>query len=110
MEVDDDGIPVAHAVAIPTPMPSAPTANFDSSNNNASRITTEEEKEEETSGTSTNAASNLGSAMGKTVGKLFKVDDSKQQALEKQGGKAGEAAGKGYTNVKGFVNAKLNKK
>jgi len=110
VEVDDDGIPVAHAVAIPTPMPSAPPADFDSSNNNASRITTEEEKEEETSGTSKTTASNLGSAMGKTVGKLFKVDDSNQQALEDRGKKTGEAVGKGYTNVKGFVNAKLNKK
>ena len=87
-----------------------PTSDFDSSNSHTSRITTEEEKEEETSGTSTNAASNLGSAMGKTVGKLFKVDDSNQQALEDRGKKTGEAVGKGYTNVNGFVNAKPNKK
>jgi hypothetical protein len=122
VEVDDDGIPVAHAEAIPTPMPppsstgetkkastadpmmpppSAPPAGFDASR------TTEEQKKEETSGTTTTAA-NLGSSMGKTVGKLFKVDDSKQQAMENRGKKAGEAVGKGFTNVKGFVNSKLN--
>jgi hypothetical protein len=46
--------------------------------------------------------------MGRMVGKLLKVDDSKQQDLENRGRKAGEAVGKGFTNVKGFVNAKLN--
>jgi hypothetical protein len=135
VEVDDDGIPVAHAEAIPTPMPppadidskyatasssaetkksstaepmmpppSAPPAGLNSSNT-ASRPM-DDQKEGETSGTT--AASNVGSSMGKTVGKLFKVDDSKQQALENRGKKAGEAVGKGFTNVKGFVNAKLN--
>jgi hypothetical protein len=97
-------IPEAYAEAIP---PSAPPADFDSKpSGTASGTRGSEQKEEEgKSGT----AGNLGSTMGKNVGKLFKVDETKQKDLENKGKQAGDAVSKGFTNASNFMKSKLNK-
>jgi hypothetical protein len=118
VDPNEPEIPVAYAEAIPTPMPppnssqktapSAPPADFDSKPaGTASGTKGSEQKEEEgQSGT----AGNLGSNMGKTVGKLFKVDETKQKDLENKGKKAGDAVGKGFLSATNFVKSKMNKK
>jgi hypothetical protein len=120
-EVDEDGIPVAHAEPIPPPMPppSAPseaeTGNFNKtaepsmpgSKSPPPQASSEAQQEEEQP--PTGGAAKAGAGVGKNIGKLFKVDAAKQQDLEKKGKQAGEAATKGFLNAKNFVTSKLNK-
>jgi len=51
----------------------------------------------------------LGSKVGGKIGKLFSVENKKQAALEKTGGKAGAAVGNSITAVKNFVSLKKAK-
>jgi hypothetical protein len=118
-KVHEEEIPVAYAEAIPTPAPppmtpsapqaSAPPSDYDlnfstSATSGVKTSGTSEAKEEE------RKAANDGSSMGKKVGKLLKIDEAKQQELERKGKQAKQAVGKGFLNAKNFVQSKLNKK
>ena len=111
VQPNEPEIPVAYAEAIPTnpehPAPSAPQSEFDekspagSSDSAAAAAAGTEQGESGSTG--------LGSKMGKTIGKLFKVDESKQKDLENKGKKVGEAVGKGITKASDFLKSQMDK-
>lgn len=111
-------VPLVHAVPIPNTAPAYSAASMQSSappsappmecDTQPSAQQQHHQQQQETN-TSDGAGSELGGMVGKNIGKLFKMEESKQHNLETKGKKAGEAVGKGFLNAKNFVNAQLDK-
>ncbi|KAL7527349.1 hypothetical protein ACHAWF_002146 [Thalassiosira exigua] len=114
------GVPVVQAVPYPNTAPvyseaavqssappSAPPMECDTQS--SSQQQQQQQNQQETT-TGDGAGGDLGGMVGKNIGKIFKMDESKQHNLETQGKKAGEAVGKGFLNTKNFVNAQIDKK